>query len=100
MAEQFVYSVGAGAGFAGDRTDQAVKLAASGKINALGLECLAERTIVPAIRARKANPEAGANPRLRRRLTPLLPPARQTGCKIHPFQGPIRACARTRAVAM
>ncbi|MFO1025317.1 MAG: acyclic terpene utilization AtuA family protein [Acetobacteraceae bacterium] len=99
MAEEFVYSVGAGAGFAGDRTDQAVKLARSGQVNVLGLECLAERTIVPAIRARKANPEAGADPRLRRRLAPLLPPAKQTGCRIVSNLGAANPAAAGRAVA-
>jgi hypothetical protein len=77
-----VYRIGAGAGFAGDRVDPAVALAASGQVDAVALECLAERTLVPAINARAANPEAGADPRLRRRLTPLLPAAASTGCKI------------------
>ena len=50
--------IGAGAGFAGDRVDPAVVLAASG-VDAVVLECLAERTLVPAIRARRENPQAG-----------------------------------------
>ena len=99
MTEPFVYSVGAGAGFAGDRTDQAVKLARSGQVNALGLECLAERTIVPAIRARSANPEAGADPRLRRRLVGLLPAGRGTGCKIITNLGAANPPAAGRAIA-
>jgi len=67
MAEEAkpVCTVAAGAGFAGDRIDPAVALAASGQVDAIGLECLAERTLVPAIAARRANPEAGADPRLR-----------------------------------
>lgn len=77
-----VYRIGAGAGFAGDRVDPAVALAASGQVDAVALECLAERTLVPAIKARAENPRAGADPRLRRRLTPLLPVAAGTGCKI------------------
>jgi hypothetical protein len=36
-------------------------------------ECLAERTLVNAIRMREANSEAGYDPRLKRRFTPLLP---------------------------
>ena len=59
--------VACGAGFAGDRTDPAVALAASANIDAIALECLAERTLVPGLRVRKANPEAGADPRLERR---------------------------------
>ena len=73
--------VGAGAGFAGDRIDPAVVLARSG-VDAVVLECLAERTLVPAIRARRDHPQAGFDPRLVRRLTPLLPVAREKGCRI------------------
>ncbi len=77
-----VCSVGAGAGFAGDRVDPAVALAASGKVDTVALECLAERTLVPAIKARAENASAGADPRLRRRLTPLLPVAMANSCRI------------------
>ena len=77
-----ICSIGAGAGFAGDRIDPAVALAASGQVDTVALECLAERTLVPAIKARADNPDAGHDPRLRRRLTPLLPAAASTGCRI------------------
>ena len=59
-------TVGCGAGFAGDRIDPAVALAASGRADAVVLECLAERTLVPGLRARAVDPAAGADPRLRR----------------------------------
>jgi hypothetical protein len=74
--------IACGAGFAGDRTDAAVGLAASGFVDAIALECLAERTLVPGLRARRTDPQAGADPRLRRRLTPLLPAAHAAGCKV------------------
>jgi Acyclic terpene utilisation family protein AtuA len=77
-----ICSVGAGAGFAGDRTDPAVLLAASGLVDTVALECLAERTLVPSIKARADNPATGFDPRLRRRLTPLLQAARPRGCRI------------------
>jgi len=99
MVAPFAFSVGSGAGFAGDRIDPAVALARSGQVDAIGLECLAERTIVPAIRARAANPEGGADPRLRRRLTPLLPAARETGCKIISNLGAANPPAAGRAIA-
>jgi hypothetical protein len=99
MVAPFAYSVGCGAGFAGDRIDPAVALARSGQVDAIGLECLAERTIVPAIRARAANAEGGADPRLRRRLTPLLPPARESGCKIISNLGAANPPAAGRAIA-
>ena len=94
-----VYRIGSGAGFAGDRVDPAVALAASGKVDAVALECLAERTLVPAIKARTDNPEAGADPRLRRRLTPLLPAAASTGCKIISNLGAANPRAAGMAIA-
>ena len=77
-----ISSIGAGAGFAGDRIDPAVLLAASGQVDTVVLECLAERTLVPSLRARADNPAAGYDPRLRRRLSPLLQAARPRGCRI------------------
>lgn len=91
--------VGAGAGFAGDRVDPAVALAASGLCDAVVLECLAERTLVPGLRARRANPEAGADPRLRRRLAPLLGPARAARCRIISNLGAANPAAAARAIA-
>ena len=69
-------TIACGAGFAGDRVDPAVALAASGLADAVALECLAERTLVPGLRARASDPSAGADPRLNRRLGKLLPAAR------------------------
>jgi hypothetical protein len=74
-------SVGGGAGFAGDRIEPAVDLARSGAVDDIVLECLAERTMVYALRQRRAG-EAAFDPRLRRRLTPLLPAATRTGTRI------------------
>ena len=54
--------IACGAGFAGDRIDPAVTLAASQQVNAIGLECLAERTLVPGLRARRLDSAAGADP--------------------------------------
>ena len=79
---QPICSIGAGAGFAGDRIDPAVALAASGQVDTVVLECLAERTLVPALKARSENPQAGFDPRLRRRLAPLLPVAFANQCRI------------------
>ncbi len=88
--------IACGAGFAGDRTDPAVRLAESGRVQAIGLECLAERTIVPGLRARQANPDAGHDPRLDRRLRPLLPPAYRNGCRVLSNLG----CANPRAAGV
>ncbi len=91
--------VGAGAGFAGDRVDPAVALAASGQVDAIGLECLAERTLVSALNARAAHPDGGADPRLRRRLTPLIPVAADRGCRIISNLGAANPEAAARATA-
>jgi Acyclic terpene utilisation family protein AtuA len=90
--------VAAGAGFAGDRVDPAVALARSGLVDCLVLECLAERTIVQGLRARQLDPAAGYDRRLRRRLTPLLPPA-AAGCRIVTNLGSANPAAAAAAVA-
>ena len=91
--------IGAGAGFAGDRVDPAVALAASGEVDSIALECLAERTLVAALNARSAHPDAGADPRLRRRLTPLIPVAADRGCRILSNLGAANPAAAARATA-
>jgi len=78
----FVRSIAGGAGFAGDRIEPAIALAKSGRVNAIALECLAERTLVPGLRARRANPDKGADPRIARRMGPLIGPAITNRCRI------------------
>ena len=91
--------IGAGAGFAGDRVDPAVALAASGEVDVVALECLAERTLLPALKARAADPRAGFDPRLRRRLTPLLPVAVKAGCRVVSNLGQANPRAAGQAIA-
>lgn len=81
MSATAVHSVGAGAGFAGDRLEPALELVASGEVDDVVLECLAERTMVDGLRAR-ARGEPGFDPRLRVRLGPLLPLLRERGCRV------------------
>jgi hypothetical protein len=99
MASEVVCRIGAGAGFAGDRIDPAVALAASGQVDTVALECLAERTLLPALKARAADAGSGYDPRLRRRLTPLLPAARQGGCRIVSNLGQANPLAAGAAIA-
>lgn len=99
MTDRIICRIGAGAGFAGDRVDPAVELAASGQVDAVALECLAERTLLPAIKARSADPRTGYDPRLKRRLTPLLPAARATGCRIVSNLGQANPLAAGEAIA-
>jgi len=94
-----VCRIGAGAGFAGDRIEPAVALAASGEVDVVALECLAERTLLPALKARAADPQAGFDPRLRRRLSPLLPAARAQRCRIVSNLGQANPHAAGAAIA-
>ncbi len=96
---ELICRIGAGAGFAGDRVDPAVALAASGQVDAIALECLAERTLVAALRARAAHPDGGADPRLRRRLGPLIPAAADHRCRIISNLGAANPAAAARATA-
>ena len=94
-----VRTIGGGAGFAGDRVDPAAALVASGCVNAIVLECLAERTLVPGLRARRQDPKAGADPRLRRRLAPLLSAAQAHPCRIISNLGAANPAAAAHAAA-
>ncbi len=99
---RFVRSIAGGAGFAGDRIDPAVKLAQSGRVHAIALECLAERTLVPGLRARRRDSAKGGDPRIARRMTPLLGPAAANGCQIITNFGaanPAAAAAEVAALA-
>ena len=94
-----ICSVGAGAGFAGDRIDPALDLVRSGLIDTIALECLAERTLVPAIKARTDNPQTGFDPRWKRRLGPLLPLAAQHACRVVSNLGAANPRAAAQAIA-
>jgi len=95
------FAIGAGAGFAGDRIEPAVAMAKSGQVDAIGLECLAERTLINALKMRDANGEGGYDPRLRRRFHPLLG-ALGGRCRVLTNLGaanPIAAAKAARALA-
>lgn len=96
MSEQATFTLGAGAGFAGDRVEPAVNMARSGQVDAIALECLAERTLIAALRSRQANKDAGFDPRLRRRLRPLLA-ASGGRCKVLTNLGAANPAAAARA---
>ncbi len=74
--------IGCGAGFAGDRTEPAVDLVVRGGLDFIVLECLAERTVALSQLERMRDPEAGYDPRLDRRLRPLLEPLARTGTRL------------------
>jgi hypothetical protein len=74
--------IGSGAGFSGDRLDAAATLLERGGLDYLALECLAERTIALAQLRRRNDPSTGYDPRLARRIEPLLPTLRRQGVRL------------------
>lgn len=90
--------IGAGAGFAGDRIEPAVRLAEHGGLTDLVLECLAERTIALGQQRRLADPRAGYDPMLRARLAPLLPVALRRGVRVLTNMGAANPLAAGREV--
>ncbi len=81
--------------FSGDRIEPAVDLAENGALDYLVFECLAERTIALAQQARRADPEAGYDPMLERRLRAVLPVQARKGFKIISNMGAANpACRR------
>lgn len=94
--------IGAGAGYSGDRIEPAVELAERGGIDYLIFECLAERTIALAQRARLADPAAGFDPLLEDRMHAVLPACRRNGIRIVTNMGaanPLAAAEKVREVA-
>lgn len=102
MRPMRVVRIGAGAGFAGDRIEPAVELAERGRLDYLVFECLAERTIALAQQARLADPAAGYDGLLERRMRAVLPACRRAGTRIVSNMGaanPLAAAARVRDIA-
>ena len=96
------FRIGTGAGFSADRLDPAVDLVERGKLDAVVLECLGERTVAFAHRDRMADPKRGYNAHLERRMRALLPACRKAGTTMITNMGaanPRAAAERTLAIA-
>jgi len=94
--------IGSGAGYSGDRIDPAVELAQKGGLSYLCFECLAERTIALAQRARLSDPGAGFDPLLEERMEAVLPLCARNKIRIVSNMGaanPIGAAKKAREVA-
>ena len=94
--------IGCGAGYSGDRIDPAIELAAKGSLHYLVFECLAERTIALAQKARLADPDAGFDPLLDERMEAVLSLCVKNGIRIISNMGaanPQAAIARTHTIA-
>ena len=96
------YRIGTGAGFSADRLDPAVDLAERGALDCLVFECIGERTLAFGHRDRMADPAAGFNPWLARRLRAVLQPCARNGTRIVTNMGvanPAGAAAAAAEVA-
>ena len=94
--------IGCGAGFSNDRIEPARDLAERGALDFLVFECLAERTLAQAHAARRLDPAAGFDPRLRVRLEAVLAACHANGTRIVTNAGsanPRAAGAAAREVA-
>jgi hypothetical protein len=96
------FRIGTGAGFSADRLDPAIDLVMRGRLNAVVLECLGERTVAFAHRDRMADPKRGYNAHLQRRMKALLPACRAAGTTLITNMGaanPRAAAELTLAIA-
>lgn len=94
--------IGAGAGYSGDRIDPAIELAEKGALSYLVFECLAERTIAIAQKARLLDPTAGYDPLLEERMEAVLPLCAHQRIRIISNMGaanPDAAAEKTREIA-
>jgi hypothetical protein len=94
--------IGSGAGYSGDRIEPAVELAEKGDIQYLVFECLGERTVALAQRARMKNPESGYDPLLEERMRAVLPICASKAIKVVTNMGaanPVAAARKTAEIA-
>ncbi len=94
--------IGGGAGFSGDRIDPAEALARDGRLDYLVFECLGERTVALAQKARRLDPDKGYDPWLERRMQAVLPHCARNGTRIVSNMGaanPRAAAKATHAIA-
>ncbi len=91
--------IGSGAGYSGDRIEPAVELAEHGRLDYLGFECLAERTIALAQGERLRDPEAGFDPLLVARMRAVLRPCAANGVRIVTNMGAANPAGAASAVA-
>ncbi len=91
--------IGSGAGYSGDRIEPAVELAENGRLDYLGFECLAERTIALAQGEKMRDPQAGFDPLLVARMEAVLPACRANGVRVITNMGAANPQAAARETA-
>jgi Acyclic terpene utilisation family protein AtuA len=97
-----VFRIGTGAGFSADRLEPAEALVRRGRLDAIVLECLGERTVAFAHRDRMLDPARGYNTLLDRRMRALAPLCMENRTVLITNMGaanPRAAAERTLAIA-
>src|SRR2546430_17162004 len=98
-ASSRVVRIGCGAGFSGDRIEPAVELAERGALDYLVFECLAERTIALAQKAKLEDPDLGYDPLLLERMLAVLPACVANRVKIITNMGAANPATAARVTA-
>ncbi|MGH6916544.1 MAG: acyclic terpene utilization AtuA family protein, partial [Geminicoccaceae bacterium] len=94
--------LGTGAGFSADRLDPALDLVEQGGLDVIVFACIGERTLAFGHRDRMADPQAGYNALLERRMRAVLPACVAHGTRLVTNMGvanPQGAAERTARVA-
>jgi hypothetical protein len=102
MSRSHSFRVGTGAGFSADRLEPAAELVEKGRLDVIVFECIGERTLAFGHRDRMADPAAGYNPLLERRMRAVLPLCAAHGTRLVTNMGvanPSGAAERTAEVA-
>lgn len=90
--------IGSGAGYGGDRLEPALTLMQEGQLDYIAFECLAERTIALAQKARLQDPSSGYNPLLEYRMREVLPLIRKHGVGVLTNMGAANPAAASQVV--
>jgi hypothetical protein len=91
--------IGTGAGYSDDRIQHGIDLVEYGQIDYLVFECLAERTIAIAQKARLKDPKKGYNNWLDVRMEPILAKAKAKGIRIISNMGAANPLAAVEKIA-
>lgn len=90
--------IGSGAGYGDDRIEPAIDLINDAKLDYIGFECLAERTIAIAQNQKLADPTKGYNDLLEYRFNKILPAIKKHPTKVITNMGAANAEAATQKV--
>jgi len=91
--------IGSGAGYGGDRIEPAIDLIENGNLDYIMFECLAERTISIAQKAKRNDPEAGYNELLEYRFDRILDALKEHKVKVITNMGAANPVSGAKKVA-